>query len=261
MRLAPPGILLGGARYCQDRCLEQALADALFRIQSAPQKKPKRHRIPLGLILISRQQLTAEQLRIALEAQRREGQGLIGEWLQNFGFADEHQITAALARQWCCPVLRNQSSLPHDGSLPKLPCILLAGFAMVPVGYVQETTTLYLAFGERVDHGVLYAVEQMTGCHTEPCMAASSFVSGQLRAMEPRDNDEIVFEDALGSPESCRIVASYCARLSASEVRIALCTSYIWIRLFRSSLPPFDLVLDCPEETSGGLASLEPHRL
>ena len=63
------------------------------------------HRVPLGLLLLSRQQLTAAQLRTALEAQRAAGQGKIGEWLRQLGFVTELQVTAALARQWSCPVL------------------------------------------------------------------------------------------------------------------------------------------------------------
>ena len=57
---------------------------------------------------------------------------------------------------------------------------------MIPVDYVDSPATLHIAFGEGIDYGVLYAIEQMVGCHTESCMAVPSFVrhrpSGSVRA-------------------------------------------------------------------------------
>src|SRR5271155_3259065 len=71
MRRRSRGVRLGGARYCRAECLERALLEVLGRAHSVPQSAPTApHRIPLGLLLLSRQQLTAGQLRMALEAQR-----------------------------------------------------------------------------------------------------------------------------------------------------------------------------------------------
>jgi len=61
------------------------------------------HRVPLGLLLLSRQQMTAAQLRTALERQRASGEGRIGDWLRRWVLPSELQITAAVARQWRVP--------------------------------------------------------------------------------------------------------------------------------------------------------------
>src|ERR1700689_3866069 len=97
------GVVIQGSRYCLEECMERALRDAVERI--LPVSKPVRtpHRIPLGLLLLSRQQLTADELRTALAAQRDAGRGRIGEWLQALGFASEQKVTGGLARRAPAP--------------------------------------------------------------------------------------------------------------------------------------------------------------
>ena len=57
-----------------DECLELALLEVLTRARPTPHRAAiAPHRIPLGLLLLSRQQLTALQLRTALETQRAAG--------------------------------------------------------------------------------------------------------------------------------------------------------------------------------------------
>jgi hypothetical protein len=239
----PQGILIQGSRYCPKKCLEQALTDALRRVQSTSLRVRPPHRIPLGLLLLSRQQLTVEQLRIGLENQRAAGCGRIGEWLQTLGFVNEQQVTAALARQWSCPVLRMNSQVPA-GDIPQIPATLLASFVMMPVGYVQARSTLHVAFSGGIDYSVLYAMEQMIGCHTEPCMAAPSFVRQRLGTIvEDRSKSEIVFDRVADDAEFSRIVRSYSIGVAAKEVRLAVCGPYLWVRLLRSSYPPLDLLL------------------
>ena len=96
------GVVIQGLRYCRDECLERALTDAVRRIRQTVPRAAAPHRVPLGLLLLSRQQITVEQLRAALAAQHAAGHGKIGEWLVNLGFVNEQQVTAALARQWSC---------------------------------------------------------------------------------------------------------------------------------------------------------------
>jgi hypothetical protein len=276
-------ILLQGSRYCVDECLERALTDLLRRARSASKPAFAPHRIPLGLLLLSRQQLTAEQLHTALTAQRAAGHGRIGEWLQSLGFASEQQVTAALARQWSCPVLRASSLTSHSltansstpnsvttnsakarspaskaSRVPQIPVSLLESCVMIPVGYVEATATLHMAFGEGIDYSVLYAIEQMVGCRTEPCMAVPSFVRRNLQTLSRRRREsEVVFDCVTDTAEFARIVRSYCIRIAASEINLAACGPHLWLRLFRSSCPPLDMLLRSPRD-SGGLPSLTP---
>jgi hypothetical protein len=284
------GVVIQGLRYCLEECMERAVGDALDRLGPVSKRAPAPHRIPLGLLLLSRQQLTTDQLRAALAAQRSAGRGRIGEWLQALGFASEQQVTAALARQWSCPVLRadswhgetslkhtflnhasfNHASLgegsahrgssnpgsskagfseagfsnPGSGRAPQIPLTLLLSFFMIPVHYVAATETLHVAFGEGIDYSVLYAIEQMLGCHTEFCLAVPSLVRQQLDALAgPRAESEVVFDRVADSSEFSRIIRSYSLRLSAAEIRLAACGPHLWVRLLRPAHPPLDLLL------------------
>ena len=248
--------------YCTEHCLEHALADELRRVRPASKRVVSPHRIPLGLLLLSRGQLTVEQLRAALSAQTAAGRGRIGEWLQTLGFATEQQVTAALARQWSCPILRENSmtlgSLNHGSirprslasgsrSIPQIPLTLLRSFVMFPLDYVESTATLHIAFGEGIDYSILHAIEQILDCHTDACVAAPSLAHKNLQALsEHRAESEVVFDRVADLSESARIVQSYCARISASEIRIASCDPHLWVRLLRRSGPPLDLLLNSP---------------
>lgn len=125
---------------------------------------------------------------------------------------------------------------------------------MIPVGYVEATSTMHLAFGDSVDHSLLYAVEKMTGMHTEPCLAPAGFVRASLRTLPHRGEDEVCFERLRDTAECCRIIRNYSARVSASEARIAGCGPYVWVRLFRASHAPMDLLF-----RSSDAASLSSH--
>ena len=253
-RRKPVGTLMQGSWYCADQCLEPALADTTHRLRSASRRTPAPHRIPLGLLLLSRQQLTVDQLRRALAAQRTAGRGKIGEWLLALGFATEQQVTAALARQWSCPVLRPSSfSLGSLGSKPSLqiPATLLESCVMLPLDYVESTATLHVAFGEGIDYSVLYALEQMLGCRTEACLAVPSLIRSNLQSLSGHRGDcEVVFDRVSNAAEFARIIRSYCIRVSASEIRMASCGAYLWVRLLRPSSAPLDLVLRSPLEAS-----------
>lgn len=240
-------VRLQGARYCVEPCLERALADLLQRMSLAPLRPAAAHRVPLGLLLLSRQQLTAEQLRTALAAQREAGHGRIGEWLQSYGFAGEQQVTAALARQWSCPVLLRHSAAIRDAApnpRAQIPHALLRSLAMIPLGYVTSSATLHLAFSEGIDHGVLLAIEHMTGCRTQACLAVPSWVREKLQSLPQRRGEtEVVFDRVADAVETARIIRSYCVRMAATDLTLAACGRHVWVRLIRPPGPSLDLVL------------------
>lgn len=245
------GIVVQGSRYCREECAERALADALPRVRGSAPQALAAHRVPLGLVLLSREQLTVEQLRTARAAQLAAGRGRIGEWLLAFGFVSQPQLTAALARQWSCPVLRANSSRLCPSRSPQIPATLLELFGILPIDYIERTRTLHLAFSEGIDHTVMHAVERMLECRAEPCMAAPGFVRDHLRALcGHRGESEVVIPSVADAHELTRIVRSYAMRVAASEIRLAACGPYLWVRLLRpSSKPsskPIDLLLGSP---------------
>jgi hypothetical protein len=247
----PRRILLDGSSYCLDRCLEGALAGAIVDRSRVRSRMPAYHRIPLGLLLIAREQITGAQLRTALAAQSAAGRGRIGEWLETLGYASERQITGALARQWSCPVLSSDPAALHPSRVPRIPPALLRSFSMFPVDFVVPTATLHMAFSEGVDYGALHAIEQMLGCRTEACLALPSLLRPHLEALtSSRDESEMVFDRVEDVAELARIVCSYAARVSASEIRLASCGEQIWGRLLGRSNRQLDLLLRTPSNVA-----------
>jgi hypothetical protein len=223
------------------------LTGALPRLRSMPARAVfAAHRIPLGLLLLSRQQLTVEQLQRALAMQRSAGHGRIGEWLQHLGFATATQVTGALARQWACPLLRD-SAIPEWKSLPDIPLRLLEYFHVIPVSYIESTATLHLAFCEGIDYGLLYAIEQMLGCHTEACLATPVWLEKHLSCPRLRGSSEseseVVFDHTSDPLEAVRIIRSYAVRLGSSEIRMVACGRYTWVRLEERSRAAVNLLL------------------
>jgi hypothetical protein len=181
--------------------------------------------------MVARGKLTHLEVRAALEAQRRARYGKIGEWIEKLGFATEQEVTSALALQWGCPVAVSVDPSTVQ-SLGNIPLPILEAFQMLPLNYASASNTLYLAFGERVDHAALYAIEKILACRTQPCVAGRKSIACQLESLGqlPRPTD-VEFGPMHDLAEMARIAASYTARLSPEEVRLSRIGRFIWLRL------------------------------
>jgi hypothetical protein len=119
---------------------------------------------------------------------------------------------------------------------------------MLPVKFSAATSIFHIAFAEAVDHSLLYAIEQMTGCHTEPCMAVPSFVRAQLAILARNTlKGDLAFDRVADNVEISRILRSYATRTGADEIRIAACPPYLWARLLESSERSHDLLFRIPD--------------
>ena len=247
----PSSVVLADSRYCLEHCFESALRRAVVAGRSALKQRTSSHRVPLGLLLLSRQLVTAQQLQVALEKQQSTGTKRLGEWLLELGYVTQQQVTAALARQWSCPILRTDLPRSFPNNVPRLPLALMESVRMVPVGYSRNTSTLHIAFSESVDYNVLYSIEQMIRCHTAPCLAEPDFVRQEIETLgEKCGASEAVFECGTEIPELTRIVRSYCTRISASEVRVVSAGVYTWIRLLGDRREPLDLLFRSAQANS-----------
>ena len=265
MRRRSRGVRMQGETYCRIECLELALTEILTRARDVSRHAAiAAHRVPLGLLLLSRQQLTVTQLRTALQAQSTGGQGQgrtqkkIGAWLQELGFATEEQVTAALARQWSCPVLRTGALAIGRSRLPAIPGLLLQALQMMPVELVEATQTLLIAFSERIDHTALYAIERMLGFRTEACLISPSTMHKSLRALaQQRGSTDVVFEHVEDLSECVHIIGNYSAKVDAREIRFAQCGEHLWLRLEGVRKEPVNLVLRVPGDSISGLTAFQ----
>lgn len=223
-------VQLAGKRYCFPACFEQELDRQLEQLRIMTASKPRSpHRLPLGLLMLSRGDLDHNQLRIALDTQRQNGYGHIGEWITQLGFAREQQVTAALGAQWLCPVLWRFPERLADCTIP-LP--LLRRFRMAPVHYASATRVLHIAFAGGIEYQALVAIEQVMQCRAEPSVTSSGALAGILARIEDsRRRTDHVFADSPGTEEMTRITSSYAARLRVQDTRMAQCGDFIWVRL------------------------------
>ena len=178
----------------------------------------------------------------------------------DLGFVSEHQVTAALARQWSCPVLRANVLSPVPAALRRFRSTLLESSVMIPVDYVAATRRCIVAFGEGIDYSVLYAIEQMLGCHTEACMAVPSLCATPQALSGHRGESEVVFDRVADAP-SCPHHPQLLHALAASEIRFAACGPHLWVRLFRPSRRPArSLAGLVPTSFQPGIALFDPPR-
>ena len=175
---------------CSTKCLEAIVRKSLKRERgdrnaSLQEEEPHRHRLPLGLVMLSQGWITQAQLRKALDAQRAAGEGKIGFWLQQECGLNQAMVTRALALQWSCPVL------PMDGFTPSamaltMPRLFVEDFHLLPLR-VAGSRILYIAYKDRLSASAGFAIEQMSGLRVENgLLDEASFDGAYARLLESK---------------------------------------------------------------------------
>jgi hypothetical protein len=223
-------IKVRGSTFCFPNCFERELQRELDRSSGTnPPSSSKNRRIPIGLLMLSRGSLTNEQLGRALNQQRESGYGRLGEWFTRMGFARETDITAALAVQWSCPLLRK---LPLHVEACGIPMHLLQAFRMLPIHFSRAARMLHIAFADEIAYPALVSLEQMLDVKTEACLTTQTEINSALgRMKETKGRPEKVFENLCGPQEIVPIVSGFAGKLHASELRMVICGNYYWARI------------------------------
>jgi type IV pilus assembly protein PilB len=132
----------------------------------------------LGEILLQSKIITPEQLKEALEIQRREG-GRLGQHLMKLGYVNEEQITQILSSQYGIPAV-NLSKLEINPEITNLvPADVCQKYMVIPIQRVGATLTIAM-----VDPTNVFALDDikfMTGLNVEPAVATED---GIKRAIE-----------------------------------------------------------------------------
>lgn len=260
LKIRRTGLRIGDSWFCSPECIGRAVQTGLQRcIEEVPERPRRLHRMPLGLLMLSRGFVDEAQVRSALLAQRRERRDKIGQWLQRMGFATERQVVTALALQYATPVLAFPAEVVPQGMLP---LVMLKSLRIVPVRFSHSQQLLYVAFCSPVDHMLLQSIEKITGWRTSACVISDVYMTKLLEDADERHGGLThYFARVSSSEEMTRITLSYAMRVNAREIRFAKCRSLIWVRL-RSNHKTSDLVFDSPvssnqQSHSGSLERLE----
>ncbi len=241
------GVTLQGRWYCSLDCFEQAMTDIFAGLLKLPEEPlPRLHRVPLGLLLLGRGVITDAQLKSALEAQRSSGAERLGHWLVRLGVASATDVSAALAAQWGCATFPLERDFRYRECAGLLPYALLESSRMIPVRYLPASQMLFVAFAEDIDHTALYAIGQLTGGRTEPCVATEAAVEHALDEVRAAHRPtEIVFETLWDAREMAHTIRDYAVKLGADELMLARPRRFLWVRL-RASEQSWDFLFRLP---------------
>lgn len=227
------GLELNGKWYCAVQCFQHATEITISRLLALrPGRARVLHRIPLGLLLLSRGQLNNTQLRDALQRQQSQSAPL-GILLTQMGYADEQQVTAALAAQWACPTLSGKVN-PDPATECLLPAQIIEQFRIMPVRFTLRTRRFCVAFSDGINYPLLYTIDSLLDCKTEACLISRREMDCYLRARTWNAGRDIFFKHQGKAGEIAHILAGYALKSGAEKIRVAACEHYIWARLERS---------------------------
>ena len=224
------GVTFEDEWYCSYRCLASEL-DATLAKLVRPVRSSSKHsfRMPLGLTLVSRGQLTEDQFRHANEKQKEEGRE-ISDVLLDMGYVTEKQVTAVRAAQWACPVFEIPEFLPPL-AFP-MPLSMMMQYRMVPLRYQESIGKISIGFVAGIEYGPLYALERMTGCKAQPFLITQSDFSRFIASVPvPEPARERVFDTRQSPLEIRHLICTLGAQMDAEEVSMVRCANQLWARL------------------------------
>lgn len=232
---------------CCSACTRERVAAAVHRELAGRSGAPEvhRHRIPLGLIMLEQGWINADQLRLALEAQRAAGGGRIGHWLMRQTHVDEQLVTRALGLQWSCPVLPLSF---HDAEALTvlLPRLFIDAFGALPLR-IAAGQLLYLGFEERLDPVLSLAIEQMTGLRTESGIVRGSlFRAAQTRMLNARF-PAVELIEATSESAAVHAMTRSIEKTRPVQARLVSAHECLWLRMWTrrpSALPEIDSIQD-----------------
>jgi type IV pilus assembly protein PilB len=153
----------------------------------------------LGEILVKDSLISADQLKQALEYQRKNG-GRLGTCLVKLGLVSDEDITAVLSRQYGVPSI-NLKFYEVDPSVIKLvPQETAIRYQIVPLSRVGSTLTI--AMTDPTNVFAMDDIKFMTGFNVEPVVASESAISEAINkfygAAETVEELDKVMKDLAG---------------------------------------------------------------
>ncbi len=233
--------------YCSPRCFQEGIHRYLEHAAFAfSRRAPRPNRLPLGLILLSQGDISHGQLRDALERQRTEKSGMLGEWLVKLGAVTEQQVLAAVAAQQGCPLF----PLPEPQLVPARmywPELLMHRYSAVPVFHNEPRSILYVGFLQQVDHAFLLCLEAMVRCRTRPCILPGQAYDRQLKMRAfSIENDTITIHQRQSRMEMTRTISNYAEQAGAERCSMSCCGDRLWTRLEAAGDRQVDLLFRLP---------------
>jgi len=140
----------------------------------------------LGDILIKEDVITLDQLKTAIEEQRRTGQRL-GETLLNLGYIDEYQLVEFLSKQYGVPAINlDQFEIPPD-VIKTVPRETAVKYNLIPISKTDNTLVLAMS-----DPSNIFAVDDLkfaTGSNIEVVVASEKAIKKAIERYYGTDEE------------------------------------------------------------------------
>jgi len=219
---------------CSAKCVE-AMVKAAIRREAGEGGEVEdggehHHRVPLGLILLTRGWINHSQLQHALDMQRRAGRGRIGDWLIKECGLKEECVIRGLAVQWRCPVLPVEGFKPEAMALT-MPKVLVDRLGMVPLRIVGESI-FYLAFEDRLDASAAFAMERMSGLKSQSGLADGAELQTARRRLCECDFVDARVEHAEDVAAMAKKAALALNELQPRASRLVRVHQFYWLRMW-----------------------------
>lgn len=237
-----------GGWTCSSECTAARMQTALARELEGrvTMRGPRRHRIPLGLLMLEQGWITQKQLRSALNEQKAAGKGRLGYWLVRQDAVSEETVTRALALQWSCPVMPLDGH--EDAALAAvMPRLFVDAFGALPLRIAADKI-LYLGFEENLDPVLALAITRMTGLRIEIGVVKESLFRGAQARFLESSFAPVELIEAVSRAAAAHVLTRSIEQARPVESRLVRVHDCIWLRLWlrpqKGALPEIGSVRD-----------------
>ncbi len=224
------GVSVDNAWYCSYRCALQRVETQLRALLlPRAQRRVMPTRPSLGLTLVRRGLLSDEQYRTTVEIQRSTNEEF-GELAVRLGYAAEVAVTESRALHWSCPVFSCMPGMAR--ARVHIPPFLRRHHSMVPLHHLSNGNRLFVGFQYDVEYAALFALEQIVGCSTQPCLISpQDFARLHGESSSDSLSEQRCVEGVSSAEEMAHILCASGRAMDAESVAITRCGDVLWCRL------------------------------
>jgi hypothetical protein len=231
----------GGNTFCSDSCLwtyvENELNERWRRLQYEKDRRIPRPK--LGTILMQTAFVTRDQLEKAVELQNQTRKGRIGEWLLRLGYVEEHQVTAALAKQYGLPLINLKNTSANTDAARMIPGRVAKCSGVIPVGFDDGQESLRVAVTAPVDFNSQEAIRRMVRKGIVAYIGDQSAIERLLEQCYRPEELDLSNVPRFGSLKDLidlgSSMVSIAIRGRAQNIQAELVQDFFWVRLDFSS--------------------------
>jgi hypothetical protein len=223
-----------GRWCCSEDCLKARVASFVRRgLPKQSLRHEHQHRVPLGLLLLSQNAITQEQLRFARERAESTGERIGSILVQHCGLS-EQRLVQGLATQWSCPTWDVKGSIP-DGMACVAPYAVLRAAEVIPLR-AHSDGTISVAFADAPDAQAVFAIRRIHDRSVDAGIAAASDFGAAVDRIKKQDAVPVVELHCEDEADLVRALTRTIQRQSPVESRWARVHDMVWARMWLEPL-------------------------